>query len=117
MGGAPRGLSEAVQLRPFSCGRSVAARARAHEASPDLPLANETQRPLQLRTWLTDDEVRGEIRSDLAWPHAYRIVERGHRFVREPGLTVLRENEPWRLTLDASGVERCGRRARDGEPG
>jgi vancomycin resistance protein VanW len=67
----------------------------------DLRLANETDRTLQLRVWLTDDEVRGEIRSDHAWPHAHRVVERNHRFVREPDGTVNRENELWRLTLDA----------------
>jgi vancomycin resistance protein VanW len=68
----------------------------------DLRFANETDRTLQLRAWLTDDELRGEVRIDLPWPHAYRIVERGHRFVREPDGSVVRENELWRLTLDAS---------------
>lgn len=68
----------------------------------DLRFANETDHTLQVRAWLTDDEVRGEIRSDLAWPQTYRVVERGHRFVREPDGTVTRENELWRLTLDAS---------------
>ena len=68
----------------------------------DLRFANETDRTLQLRVWLTDDEVRGEVRIDHAWPHAYRVVERHHRFVREPDGTVYRENELWRLSLDAA---------------
>jgi vancomycin resistance protein VanW len=68
----------------------------------DLRFANETDRTFQLRAWLTDIELRGQIRADRRGPHAYRVVERGHRFVREPDGTVTRENELWRLTLDAS---------------
>jgi vancomycin resistance protein VanW len=68
----------------------------------DLRFANETDRRFQLRAWLTDIELRGQIRADRRGPHAYRVVERGHRFVREPDGTVTRENELWRLTLDAS---------------
>ena len=68
----------------------------------DLRFANKTDRRFQLRAWLTDIELRGQIRADRPCPHAYRVVERGHRFVREPDGTVTRENELWRLTLDAS---------------
>jgi vancomycin resistance protein YoaR len=69
----------------------------------DLRFANETDGTFQLRLWPTDIELRGQIRADRRCPHAYRVVERGHRFVREPDGTVTRENELWRLALDASG--------------
>jgi vancomycin resistance protein VanW len=84
------------RIQPFGSGATV------FFNYVDLRFANETDRMLQLRVWLTADEVRGEIRTDLGWPHAYRIVERHHRFVREPDGTVYRENELWRLTLDAT---------------
>ena len=84
------------RIQPFGSGATV------FYNYVDLRFANVTDRSLQLRAWLTDDELRGEIRSDVASPHAYRIVERGHRFVREPDGSVVRENELWRLTLDAS---------------
>jgi len=68
----------------------------------DLRFANETDRTLQLRVWLTDHYLQGEVRSDLAWPATYHVEERGNHFVREPDGTVYRENELWRYTLDAA---------------
>jgi vancomycin resistance protein VanW len=64
--------------------------------------ANRTDRVLQLRVWLTDDDLHGEVRSDCASLEIYRVEERDHRFVREPDGTVYRENELWRLTIDAA---------------
>jgi vancomycin resistance protein VanW len=87
------------RIQPFGSGATV------FFNYVDLRFANGTDRTLQVRVWLTDDEVRGEIRSDRAWPHAYRVVERHHRFVREPDGSVSRENELWRLTLDPSTNE------------
>ena len=84
------------RIQPFGSGATV------FFNYVDLRFANETDRTLQLRAWLTGDELRGEVRCDRPWPFAYRIVERGHRFVREPDGSVSRENELWRLTLDAS---------------
>jgi vancomycin resistance protein VanW len=68
----------------------------------DLRFANETDRTLQLRVWLTDHYLQGEVRSDFAWPETYCVEERGHRFVREPDGMVHRENELWRYTVDAA---------------
>ena len=84
------------RIQPFGSGATV------FFNYVDLRFANETDRTLQLLVCLTDDEVRGEIRTDLAWPEIYRVVERHHRFVREPDGTVYRENELWRLSLDAA---------------
>ena len=87
------------RIQPFGSGATV------FFNYVDLRFANATDRTLQLRVWLTDDEVQGELRTDLAWPHAYRVVQRQHRFVREADGTVYRENELWRLTLDAATSE------------
>jgi vancomycin resistance protein VanW len=84
------------RIQPFGSGATV------FYNYVDLRFANETDRTLQLRVWLTDDDLRGEVRSDLAWPETYHVEERGHRFVREPDGMVYRENELWRLTIDAA---------------
>ena len=71
----------------------------------DLRIANPSDLVLQLRVWLTDDDLRGEVRSDRASAERYRVEERGHRFVREADGTVHRENELWRLTIDPATDE------------
>jgi vancomycin resistance protein VanW len=71
----------------------------------DLRFANETDRTLQLRVWLTEDSLHGAVRSDRASQETYRVEERDHRFIREPDGTVFRENELWRLTTDAATNE------------
>jgi vancomycin resistance protein VanW len=64
----------------------------------DLWLYNPTDRPFQLRLWLTDTLLNGEIRSDAALPHRYRIVERNAGFAQADGQW-LRHNEIWRETI------------------
>ena len=71
----------------------------------DLRLVNASDRLLQLRVWLADGELRGEIRSNRDAPEGYRVEERGHRFIREADGKVYRENELWRLTLDLAANE------------
>jgi len=66
----------------------------------DLRLRNPTDMLLQLRAWLTDSELHGEVRSSRPWPLAYRVEERGHRFARSPDGTVFRENQLWRIVVD-----------------
>ena len=66
----------------------------------DLRLRNPTDMSLQLRVWLTDTELCGQIRADRPWPLAYHVQERGHRFVRDPDGRVFRENEIWRRSVD-----------------
>ncbi len=64
----------------------------------DLWLYNPTDQRFQLRLWLTETLVNGEIRSDRPLPHRYRIHERNAGFV-EAGGEWLRHNEIWRQTL------------------
>ena len=87
------------RIQPFGSGATV------FFNYVDLRFANETDRTLQLRVWLTDHYLQGEVRSDLTWPESYLVEERDHRFVREPDGTVFRENELWRLTVDAATNE------------
>ena len=87
------------RVQPFGSGATV------FYNYVDLRIANEADRTLQLRAWLTDDDLRGEVRSDRVAAEKYRIEERDHRFIREADGTVYRENELWRLTLDAATNE------------
>ena len=64
----------------------------------DLWLHNPTEITFQIRLWLTDKLLNGEIRADSRLPHRYRIEERNASFLRdEKGW--LRRNEIWRQTL------------------
>jgi vancomycin resistance protein VanW len=87
------------RIQPFGSGATV------FYNYVDLRFANQTDRTLHLRVWLTTDDLRGEVRSDRASSETYRVEERDHRFIREPDGTVYRENELWRLTLDAATNE------------
>ncbi len=84
------------RIQPFGSGATV------FYNYVDLRFSNQTDRTLQLRVWLTDHFLQGEVRSDRASTEMYRVEERNHRFVREPDGTVYRENELWRLTIDAA---------------
>ncbi len=87
------------RIQPFGSGATV------FFNYVDLRFANETDHALQLRLWLAEHDLRGEVRSDRASRETYRIEERDHRFVREPDGTVSRENELWRLTLNTATNE------------
>ena len=71
----------------------------------DLELLNPTTFTFQLKVWLTDTHLQGELRSDRPLPVSYHIEERAHRFVEEGGDVghdgrIYRENELYRLTFD-----------------
>ncbi len=65
----------------------------------DLAFRNNTSSSFQLKIWLDDEYLCGEIRCREELPIAYSIVEKNHRFVRENGI-VYRENELWRIEID-----------------
>ncbi|MCK5841933.1 MAG: VanW family protein [Candidatus Sabulitectum sp.] len=65
----------------------------------DLAFRNNTSSCFQLKIWLDDEYLCGEIRCREALPVAYSIVEKNHRFIRENGI-VYRENELWRIETD-----------------
>lgn len=65
----------------------------------DLAFRNDTSSSFQLKIWLDDEYLCGEIRCGKALPVDYSIVEKNHRFIRKNG-TVFRENELWRIETD-----------------
>jgi vancomycin resistance protein VanW len=61
----------------------------------DLWLFNPTPITFQLRIWLTDTLINGEMRADTQLPHRYRIHAENERFSHS-GSTWFRHNEIWR---------------------
>ncbi len=63
----------------------------------DLWVRNPTVDTFQLRLWLTDGLLNGELRCDAPQPVRYRIFERNGRFSKVDG-SWFRQNEIWRET-------------------
>ncbi|MNC49528.1 Vancomycin B-type resistance protein VanW [compost metagenome] len=70
----------------------------------DLRFYNPTDTEFQLRLWLSEKFLEGDIRSSRPLEHLYKIEERHHRFEQE-GERWYRKNEIWRLVLDAGTQE------------
>jgi len=69
----------------------------------DLWLFNPTDRTFQLRLWMTDTLLNGELRADQLLPHRYHVFEKNGGFERS-GDGWLRQNEIWR-ELSTKGEE------------
>lgn len=80
------------RVLPFGSGATVFWNYR------DYVFRNDTDATWQLRLWLDDKQLHGELRADRPPTRKYRVFERGHRFVRRGGV-VYRENELWREVL------------------
>lgn len=70
----------------------------------DFRFRNDTDATFQVRLWLTDKLLEGELRCSRKWPEKFHVFERNHRFVRE-GNDVFRENELWREVRRAGVLE------------
>jgi vancomycin resistance protein VanW len=64
----------------------------------DLWLFNPTDQNFQFHLWMTDTQLKGEIRCEKQLPHRYRIIERNAGFEQQ-GTGWLRHNEIWRETV------------------
>lgn len=77
----------------------------------DLKLHNPTNQTFQLKLWMTDNTLEGDLRSDQAPQHKYHVYEKNNGFARHDG-AVWRRNEIWRTThtkghLPVQVEERC----------
>jgi vancomycin resistance protein VanW len=77
------------RVLPFGSGATIFYNYR------DLRFRNDTAARFQLRLWLTDKLLEGELRCDAAQAFKYRVYEERHRFFRR-GSRVYRANELWR---------------------
>ena len=65
----------------------------------DLRFYNPTDLEFQIRLWLSEKFLEGDIKCSRPMEREYRIEERNHRFEQE-GQVWYRKNEIWRLILD-----------------
>ncbi|MDX6374369.1 MAG: vancomycin resistance protein VanW [Nocardioidaceae bacterium] len=69
----------------------------------DLVVRNDTDLTFQVRTWLEDKHLRGELRADRPVDHSYKVEARGEEFIRlrhKGDERVWRRNEIWRNVID-----------------
>lgn len=64
----------------------------------DLVVRNDTLTTFQLRAWVGERHLRGELRADRPTDTAYRVEARGEQFLRVDG-RVYRRNEIWRTRI------------------
>jgi vancomycin resistance protein VanW len=65
----------------------------------DLVVRNDTDLTFQVRTWVDERHLRGELRADQPIEHSYRVAARDEEFVRVED-RVWRRNEIWRTLID-----------------
>ncbi len=65
----------------------------------DLVVRNDTATTFQLRTWVAERHLRGELRADRPTTTSYRVEARDEEFLRVEG-RVYRRNEIWRSVID-----------------
>lgn len=66
----------------------------------DLVVRNDTTTTFQLRAWVGETELHGELRADRDLPLAYAVEARDERFETGADGRVRRSNEIWRTTTD-----------------
>ena len=65
----------------------------------DLVVRNDTARPFQLRTWVGDRYLHGQLRTDVRPVHSFEVEARGEQFLRRDD-QVFRRNQIWRRIID-----------------
>ena len=73
----------------------------------DLVVRNDTAYTFQLRTWVGERYLHGQLRTDERPPHSYRVEARGEQFLRRDG-QVFRRNQVWRRVLDRRTGDQVG---------
>jgi vancomycin resistance protein VanW len=69
----------------------------------DLVVRNDTDLTFQLRTWVDDKHLRGELRADQPVQHSYKVEARNEEFIRirhAGSARTWRRNEIWRSLVD-----------------
>jgi vancomycin resistance protein VanW len=71
----------------------------------DLVVRNDTEHTFQLRTWVGDRYLHGQLRTDVRPDHTFKVEARAEQFLRREG-QVFRRNQIWRRVIDRrSGVQ------------
>jgi vancomycin resistance protein VanW len=77
------------RILPFGSGATIFYNYR------DFQFTNNTSHTFQIRLWLTEKCLDGELRIDSELDHAYHIIEKEHQFLEVDG-KYYRKNEIWR---------------------
>lgn len=71
----------------------------------DLVVRNDTAHTFQLRAWVDEHHLRGELLADASPEHSYRVSARDEQFLRHED-RVFRRNEIWRTVISRrTGVQ------------
>ncbi len=65
----------------------------------DLVVRNDTEHTFQLRAWVGDRYLHGQLRTDARPAHSYKVEARDEQFLRREG-QVFRRNQIWRRVID-----------------
>ncbi len=74
----------------------------------DLKLKNVSSKPLQLKIWLTENHLKGQILSPQPLPEKFHVFEKNHYFIKR-GASYFRFNEIYRekkIQGQSEGVEK-----------
>jgi vancomycin resistance protein VanW len=67
----------------------------------DLQLRNDTDMTFEIRVWVGETYLHGEIRTDALLPESYGVIERDHRFLLDQASgSHFRENRIYRKVMD-----------------
>lgn len=66
----------------------------------DYRFRNDTDQPVQLRTWCDGSILKAELRSTKEYPYSYRIVGENHHFHKEENGKFYRKSKIYRETID-----------------
>lgn len=70
----------------------------------DLVVRNDTDQTFQLRTWVGERYLHGQLRSDVRPEHSFTVEARAEQFLRRDG-QVFRRNQIWRRVIDRRSGE------------
>lgn len=69
----------------------------------DLKIKNISGHPLQIKMWLTDNHLKGQLLSTISSTKKFHIFEKNHYFVKTK-TQYFRYNELWRETLEGGKI-------------
>ena len=79
---------------PFGTGTSISYKAL------DYRFKNTTQNPIQIRVWLDDTFLYGEIRSTVPLTQKYKIIEEDNHYAKDENGIFYRNSKVYRIIID-----------------
>lgn len=73
----------------------------------DLAVRNDTEQTFQLRAWVSERHLKGELRADVMPAHSYRVEARDEVFLRHEE-RIFRANRIWRTVHDRTDGSQVG---------